>query len=94
MAVIHVTEEEAARDLPALLAKARAGEEILIDSDLDSFALIPTRGMPPKSRTISEAIRTAEARGPGILLDDQFGDDLEEIMRINRLEGSDPWASF
>ncbi len=91
MAVIHVTEAEAARDLSELIEKVRAGGRVEIDSGTESFALVPAG--PIKTWTVSEAIRRAEARGPGVTLDDQFGDDMEEIMRFNRLERPDPWES-
>lgn len=32
MATIHISEEEAARDFPGLLARVRAGAEIVIES--------------------------------------------------------------
>jgi len=33
MAVVHIPEAEAARDLPGLLARVRAGEEIVIEKE-------------------------------------------------------------
>jgi antitoxin (DNA-binding transcriptional repressor) of toxin-antitoxin stability system len=33
MATVHISEAEAARDFPALLARVRAGEEIVIEKE-------------------------------------------------------------
>jgi len=91
MAVIHISEEEAARELSTLIDKVRAGEQVHIDCGAESFAIVPAS--PIKRWTISEAIRMAEERGPGVAADQGFADDLEEIMRFNRLERPDPWES-
>jgi len=94
MAVIHVTEEEAAVKLPDLIDKVRAGEQIRIDRGAESFALVPaTKGFAP-GWTIDDAIRQSEARGSTVVLDDDFGDDMEEIMRFNRQGGwPNDWES-
>jgi len=91
MAVIHITEEEAARDLSGLIDRVRAGEQVHIDCGMESFAIVPAS--PLRMWTTTEALRRAEERGSGITLDDQFGDDMEEIMRFNRQERPDPWES-
>lgn len=92
MVVIHISEEEAARDLRAVLAKVRAGQHVQIDSGTDSFTLLPSRYEVPKNRTISEAIRLAEERGCDVLLDDKFGDDMEAIIKQHENEYlTNPW---
>ena len=60
VATIHISEAEAARDLPGLLARVRAGEEIIIESDTYS-ATVLRAAAPPRS-SISESIALAEAR--------------------------------
>jgi len=73
MAVIRISEEGAALDLPALIAQVRAGAEVVIEAGNRPVAVLrPPDGNPPH-RTISEAIRLSEARGSGVTLDDAFG---------------------
>jgi hypothetical protein len=86
MAVIHISEEEAARDLRAVLAKVRAGELVEIDSGGESFTLLPSRYEVPKTRTLSEAIRSSRERNEKVVLDDRFGDDLENVIRQHENE--------
>ena len=86
MAVIHISEAEAARDFHAVLAKVRAGEHVQIDSLGDSITLLPSRYDVPKTRTLSEAIRLSEERGSNVLLDDQLGEDLEAIIKQHENE--------
>jgi antitoxin (DNA-binding transcriptional repressor) of toxin-antitoxin stability system len=94
MAVIHVTEEEAARELASLIDRVKAGEEVRIDRGSETVAVLQSPEPGPKMWTISEAIRRAEARGSTVTLDDQFGDDMEEIIRRNSEERLiDPWES-
>jgi antitoxin (DNA-binding transcriptional repressor) of toxin-antitoxin stability system len=66
MAVIHISEAEAARDLHSLLAKARAGEEVRIESGADSFALVPATGRRnDEPRLISEILADMQLRSRG-----------------------------
>ncbi len=91
MAVIHISEAEAARDLPSLLAKVRAGEEIRIDSGSETYALTWTSNDQPRKLTdvLASIRRHAEEAG----LDDGFADDVEDGMRLHRMEQrTDPWA--
>jgi antitoxin (DNA-binding transcriptional repressor) of toxin-antitoxin stability system len=90
MAVIHISEAEAAHDLSGLIDKVRAGEQVHIDRGTESFAIVPAS---PIGWTTTEALRRSEARGSQVTLDDDFGDDMEEIMRFNRQERPDPWES-
>lgn len=95
MAVIHISEAEAARDLPGLLAKVRAGDEVLI-GDLDrTVAVLRAPEVNPAPRSLSEALRLAEERGSTVTLDGEFGNDLEAVIRQHRNEPvRDPWESF
>ncbi len=92
MAVIHISEAEAARDLPSLLAKVRGGAAVRIDSGSETFDLIRT---PPheKSGKISDIIAVLERRGATATPDPGFADDIEDGMRRHREEKRyDPWA--
>ena len=89
MAVTHISETEAARDFAGLLARVRAGEEVIIETGTTNIAMHP---LPEKKKTLSEAIRRAEERNSTVTLDDQFSRDLEEIIRIHEHEVlRDPW---
>lgn len=91
MAVIHISEEEAARDLTALIDKVRAGEQVRIDRGAESFAVVPVT--PKRTWTTEDAVRQSEARGNHVTLDDDFADDMEEIMRLNREDRFEEWES-
>ena len=79
MAVIHISEAEAALDLSGLLAKVRTGEEVHIGDGKKTIAIVHPRPDGPR-KTLSEAIRWAEEQDLQILLDDKFGDDLEQVI--------------
>jgi antitoxin (DNA-binding transcriptional repressor) of toxin-antitoxin stability system len=81
--VIHISETEAASDFAAVLARVRAGAEVIIEHDAQPIAVIspaePLRGSP-----ISESIALAKAHeeetGVVPVLDPDFAADLEEII--------------
>ena len=88
MATIHISEAEAARDFAALLARVRAGEEVVIESDTHPAAVL--RAAEPPRRSISECIALAkkheEETGETPVLDPDFAADMEEIIRNRK-----PW---
>jgi len=88
MATIHISEADAARDLPALLARVRAGAEIVIESEARPLAVL--RAAEPPRRSISECIALAkeheEETGEAPVLDPDFAADVEEIIRNRK-----PW---
>lgn len=88
MATIHISEAEAARDFAALLARVRAGEEVVIESDTHPAAVL--RAAEPPRRSISECIALAkkheEETGETPVLDPDFAADMEEIVRNRK-----PW---
>jgi antitoxin (DNA-binding transcriptional repressor) of toxin-antitoxin stability system len=89
VAVIHISEAEAARDLPALLAKVRSGEEVHIATNASTIALTAE----PRKKSLSEAIRLAEERDEDVTLDDQFSNDLDAVIKNHEHEAGsrDPW---
>jgi antitoxin (DNA-binding transcriptional repressor) of toxin-antitoxin stability system len=94
MAVIHISEAEAALDLSGLIDKVSAGEQLRIDRQSQSFAIVPAVEGFPAGWTTADALREAEARNSSVTLDDDFGDDMEEIMRFNRQGGwPNEWES-
>ncbi len=96
MAVIHITEAEAARDFSAVLAKASAGEEVQIKGATDTFALVRVeRWRKDEPRLLSDVLADLEKSGSNALLDDQWGNDLEAVIRLHEHERLiDPWESF
>ena len=58
---IRVSEAEAANDFPSLLARVRAGAEVVIERDAEAVAVI--RPAAPPVRLLSESLRLANERG-------------------------------
>jgi antitoxin (DNA-binding transcriptional repressor) of toxin-antitoxin stability system len=94
MATIHIPENEAARDLPGLLARVRAGEEVVIEKEASPAVVL--RVAAPLRRSISESIVRAEARtrdlGYKPVMDAGFAADLEEIMRNRKPRDTSAWG--
>jgi antitoxin (DNA-binding transcriptional repressor) of toxin-antitoxin stability system len=93
MAVIHISEAEAADDFAGLMARVRAGEEIVIESDSHPVAII--RAVAPPRRSISESIALAEARSKELgykpVMDAVFAADMEEIIRNRKPRDTSAW---
>ena len=75
---IRVSEAEAANDFPSLLARVRAGAEVVVERDAEAVAVI--RPAAPHMRLLSESLRLAKERGSNATLDDGFGSDLEAVV--------------
>jgi antitoxin (DNA-binding transcriptional repressor) of toxin-antitoxin stability system len=90
MAVIHISEADAARDFPGLLARVRAGAEIVIESEARAVAVVRPAGDEFRPRLLSESIalarKHAEELGYEPRMDPEFAADLEEIIRSRK-----PW---
>jgi antitoxin (DNA-binding transcriptional repressor) of toxin-antitoxin stability system len=85
MAVIHISEAEAARDFASLLAQVRAGAEVVIESREGAVAVVrPAEIGRGPGRRLSESIASAEARGSTASLDDEFARDLEAVIASHR----------
>ncbi len=86
--VIHISEAEAANDFASLLARVRAGAEIVIEHDSRPIAVV--HAGEPVSRRISECITIAKAHeeetGKAPVLDPDFAEDVEEILKKRK-----PW---
>jgi antitoxin (DNA-binding transcriptional repressor) of toxin-antitoxin stability system len=81
MAVIHISEAEAARDFASVLAQVRAGAEVVIESDARPVAIVrPAIARRSPGRLLSESIASAEARGSTATLDGAFARDLEAVI--------------
>lgn len=86
--VIHISEAEAASDFPKLLARVRAGVEVIIESNERPVAVL--HAAEPLRRTISECIAMAkkheEESGKVPVLDADFGADMKEVLKKRK-----PW---
>jgi antitoxin (DNA-binding transcriptional repressor) of toxin-antitoxin stability system len=94
MATIHIPEAEAARDLPGLLARVRAGEEIVIEREA-SPAVVLRVAVEPRGRLLSESIALAEAHAKEMgyepVIDPDFAADLEEIISNRKPRAASEW---
>ena len=86
--VLHISETEAASDFASLMARVRAGTEVIIESGKRPVAVL--HAAEPVRRTISECIALAKAHeeetGKAPVLDPDFAEDLEEILNHRK-----PW---
>ena len=86
--VIHVSETEAAREAASLMARVRAGAEVVIEHDARTVAVL--HPAEPHVRLLSESLRLAREHGSTVTLDGDFGRDLEEIINSHRESLSPP----
>jgi hypothetical protein len=78
MAVVHIPEEEAAKDLKSLLARALRGEDVVIDASSASVRLVPE----PKRRTAAEALAILkELPGERAEMDEDFARDVMNFRK-------------
>ncbi len=89
--VIHISEEDAARDFAAVLARVREGAEVVIESKSRAVAVVRPAGEEFRPRTLSESIALARKHAAELgyepRMDPDFASDLEEIIRSRR-----PWV--
>jgi antitoxin (DNA-binding transcriptional repressor) of toxin-antitoxin stability system len=88
--VIHISEAEAARDFAGVLARAREGTEVVIESDARAVAVVRPAGEEFRPRLLSESIALAKEHAAEIgyepRMDPEFAADLEEMIKGRR-----PW---
>ena len=77
--VVHISEEEAARDFAGVLARVRAGMEVVIESGKLPMAVV--RPAEPGVRLLSESLRLAQEHASTATLDGDFARDLESSDR-------------
>ncbi|MGA2373044.1 MAG: hypothetical protein ACLPPV_17335 [Candidatus Korobacteraceae bacterium] len=89
--VIHISEEEAASDFASVLARVRAGAEVVIESEGGKCPVAVIHLPVPPRRTISECIALAKKHedetGESPVLDPDFAADVDEIIRNRK-----PWT--
>jgi antitoxin (DNA-binding transcriptional repressor) of toxin-antitoxin stability system len=86
--VIHISEAAAASDFAALMARVRAGAEVVIENGERAVAVL--HAAEPVRRSISECIALAKLHeketGKAPILDPDFAKDVEEVLSHRR-----PW---
>jgi hypothetical protein len=94
MATIHISEDEAIRDFPGLLARAHLGLEIVIEKE-SAAPIVLRKAAEPRGRLLSESIALADAHasetGSEPVMDAGFAADLEEIIRNRKPRDTSAW---
>ena len=88
MATIHISAADAARDFAGLLARVRAGAEVVIEDGPLAVAVLHTPA-PPR-RSIEECIALLPEDSPATI-DESFAHDVAEAIAAHR-EPLDPPA--
>ena len=94
--IIHISEAEAASDFAGVLARVRAGAEIVIEGH-EPVVVVRTevRTEPVRGRLISECIALAKAHeeesGKAPVLDPDFAADVEEIVKNRKSWNPPAW---
>jgi hypothetical protein len=92
MATIRISEAEAIRNIAGLLARAYKGEEIIIEKDAASAAVMLRTVVEQPVRKLSESLRLAKERGLTVTLDGGFSRDLEAVVNSHTEPLKNPWA--
>jgi antitoxin (DNA-binding transcriptional repressor) of toxin-antitoxin stability system len=79
--VIRISEAEAARDFASVLARVRAGAEVVIESGTLPVAVI--HAPAPPRRSISECISLLPENSPAVM-DADFAKDVEAAIESHR----------
>ncbi|HUY95227.1 MAG TPA: hypothetical protein VMU71_08000 [Terracidiphilus sp.] len=80
MATVRISEAEAVRDLSGLLARVRAGEEVVIENGSSPEVVLSSVSAQRPGRLLSESIRIALENGFTATLDGSFEDDLNAVI--------------
>jgi antitoxin (DNA-binding transcriptional repressor) of toxin-antitoxin stability system len=91
--VIHISEAEAASDFAALMARVRAGAEVIIENGDRPVAVL--HAAEPVRRSISECIALAKAHeeetGKAPVLDPDFAEDVAEVISHRKPWNAPAW---
>lgn len=79
MVAIHISEAEAARDFAGLLARVRAGAEVVIDKGAYPAVVLRVAN-EPAVRRLSESLRMAREHRSAAVLDEEFVHDLKTVI--------------
>jgi hypothetical protein len=93
MAQIHMSEAEVSGDFAGALNKLGPDGEIVVDRNGQPVAII--KAPSEKTRTLDEltelARRREEQRGFPIRLDDDYAEDMEQVVRERKPWTPRPW---
>ena len=77
--MLRITAAELARDVPAVLEKVQQGTEVIIEEENHRPVAIITS--PHRTgRPITDILREARHRASTVILDEDFGKDMEDII--------------
>jgi antitoxin (DNA-binding transcriptional repressor) of toxin-antitoxin stability system len=95
MATIHIPLSEAAGNLPDILARVRAGEDIVIEDESATPVRLSTASPARHGRPISEVIAHLRAiekeRGEPLVMDEDYAADMREIIANRRPRDTSAW---
>ena len=81
MAIIHISEAEAARDLADAMARVYSGEEIVIDNGKLAVSMVATA--VPARRSIADCIALLPENSTAVV-DEGFARDVNESIEMHR----------
>ncbi len=81
--VIHISEAEAASDFASVLARVRAGAEVVIESEGGKLPLAVIHSPVPPRRSISECIALLPEDSTAVM-DADFAKDVEAAIQSHR----------
>ena len=92
--LIHMSDAEAAKDFASLLARVRAGAEVVIEHDARPVAVVRS-AEAPRGQLLSESIALAEAHAKELgyepTMDADFAADLREIINSRKPRDLSAW---
>jgi len=83
---LRITEAELARDLRAALARVEQGDEVIVEQE-DHRPVAVIHAPRRSGRPITQILEEAKRRNVTVILDEEFGRDLEEIIASHQ----QPW---
>jgi antitoxin (DNA-binding transcriptional repressor) of toxin-antitoxin stability system len=81
MVTLHISESDATGDFAALMAKVRAGAEVVIESSNIPVAVL--RAPAPVRRTLAECIEMLPEQ-PSATMDEDFANDIRAAIQSHR----------
>ena len=81
--VLHISEDEAARDFASVLARVRAGTEVVIETAGSKLPLAVMHLPNPARRTISECMSLLPEDSTAVM-DADFARDVETAVKSHR----------
>jgi antitoxin (DNA-binding transcriptional repressor) of toxin-antitoxin stability system len=87
---VRITEAELARDVPAVLEKVEQGTEVIIEHE-DHRPMAVIHSFRRSGRPITEILSEARQRNVTATLDDNFVEDLEDIIAVHQQRWQPPF---